>query len=110
MMSTKKIIKKNLTPDDLYPGDVVLWQGNITDTLNLLWHTIETKHFRFYQKSFEFDRFVEDHKDTIREFFDIRGVHAVPMDYVDSVVGKRSWLVLIASGPRINKYKPWVDV
>ena len=110
MMSTKKIIKKNLTPDELYPGDVVLWQGNILDTLNLLWHTIETKHFRFYQKSFKFDRWVEEHKDFIREFFDKRGVHAVPMDYVDTVVGKRSWLVLIASGPRIDKYKPWLDV
>ena len=109
-MSMKRIIKKNLTPDEMYPGDMILWQGSILSTLNLLWHTIETKHFRFYQKSFKFDRWMEDHKEFIREFFDKRGVHAVAMDYDDVVVGKRSWLVLIACSPRYNKYKPWLDV
>ena len=109
-MSVKRIIKKNLTPDEMYPGDMILWQGSILSTLNLLWHTIETKHYRFYQKSFKFDRWVEGDRDFIREFFDKRGVHAVAMDYDDDWVGKRSWLVLIACRPRYDKYKPWVNV
>lgn len=110
MITTKKIVNNRLTPDEMYPGDIILWQGSITNTLNLLWHVIETKHSRFYQRSFKFDRWVEDHKEYIREFFGKRGVHAVAMDYDDAVVGKRSWLALIACSPRHNKYKLWFNV
>lgn len=100
----KKIEKKSLTPDQLYEGDPVQWFNNITDTLNLLWSSIEHNKPRFYQVSYKFDRWVSEHKDQIRKFFDDRGVHVAVHDFEDPKVGRRSWMVLIAMQPRFSKY------
>ena len=101
----KKIEKKYLTPDELYEGELVQWYGSMDKTLDLLWTSIEHHRPRFYQVSYKFDRWVKEHADQVRKYFDDRGVHATVYDFEDPKVGKRSWMVLIAMYPRYSKYK-----
>lgn len=101
----KRVEKKHPTPDEYVEGPVIQWAGDIQTTLINLWSNIEINTPRFYQKSFKFDRPVEQEAAYIRQFFDDRGTFAAVRNYYDPSVGHRSWLTIIAGSDRYSKYK-----
>ena len=88
-----------------YDFPPILWYKDIDKTLDNMWENLTLLHYDFYQKSFMFDRCVEEHKDKIRKFFNDKHVYSYVKDVVDPVKGPCSWLVLIALSERFNKYK-----
>jgi hypothetical protein len=91
--------------DKPYDFPPILWNKNIHRTLDTMWENLTLLHHDFYQKSFVFDRCVEEQKDIIREFFADKHVYSYVKDVVDPVKGPVSWLVLIAMSERFSKYK-----
>ena len=94
-----------MSKDKPYDFPPILWHKNIDRTLEIMWENLTLLHYDFYQKSFVFDRCVEEHKDTIRKFFADKHVYSHVKDVIDPVKGPCSWLVLIALSERFSKYK-----
>lgn len=94
-----------MNKDKPYDFPPILWHKNIDRTLEIMWENLTLLHYDFYQKSFVFDRCVEEHKDVIRKFFSEKQVYSYVKDVVDPVKGPCSWLVLIALSERFSKYK-----
>ena len=61
-----------MSKDKPYDFPPILWHKNIDRTLEIMWENLTLLHYDFYQKSFVFDRCVEEHKDIIRKFFALR--------------------------------------